>query len=90
MTFFRDKQIKGYLLFIFSYSVLLLGGVIFFCQNQVSVAKSMYLEHDTAIVSALLERGRFRRNSCKRYFQYKYQQRGDRTLKYDWNEERHT
>lgn len=57
MTFFRDKQIKGYLLFIFSYSVLLLGGVIFFCQNQVSVAKSMYLEHDTAIVSALLEQG---------------------------------
>lgn len=55
--FFRDKQIKGYLIFMLFYSVLVLGVAIWFCKNQVSVAKSMYLEHDTAVVSAFLEQG---------------------------------
>lgn len=55
--FFRDKQIKGYLIFMLFYFVLVFGGAIWFCQNQVSVAKSMYLEHDAAVVSAFLEQG---------------------------------
>lgn len=57
MTFYHDKQVKVYLMFIFFYSVLVLVGMIFVCQNQVSVAKSIFLEHDTAVVSALLEQG---------------------------------
>ena len=57
MTIFRDKHLKGYLLFIIVYSALMIGVVICFCQSQVSVTKSMYLEHDTAVVSSLLEQG---------------------------------
>lgn len=55
MKFFRDKQIKGYLLFVFIYVIFLLGFAIWFCQNQVSIVKSMYFEHDIAITSSLLE-----------------------------------
>lgn len=55
MKFFRDKQIKGYLLFIFIHVIFLLGFAIWFWQNQVSIVKSMYLEHDIAITSSLLE-----------------------------------
>lgn len=55
MKFFCDKQIKRYLLFIFIYVILLLGFAIWFCQNQISATKSMYLEHDIAITSSLLE-----------------------------------
>lgn len=55
MKFIRDKQIKGYLLFIFIHVIFLLGFAIWFCQNQVLIVKSMYLEHDIAITSSLLE-----------------------------------
>lgn len=55
MKFFRDKQIKGYLLFIFIHVIFLLGFVLWFCQNQVLLIKSMYLEHDIVIASSLLE-----------------------------------
>lgn len=57
MTIFRDKHIKWYSLFIVAYSVLMLAVVIGFCQNQVSATKSMFIEHDTAVVSSLLEQG---------------------------------
>ncbi|MFI3213254.1 MAG: HAMP domain-containing sensor histidine kinase [Eubacteriales bacterium] len=57
MTFYHDKQVKVYLMFIFFCSVLVLVGMIFVSQNHVSVAKSIFLEHDTAVVSALLEQG---------------------------------
>lgn len=57
MSFFRDKQIKVFLFFIVIYAVLILGAVTWFLQNQISVAKIMYLEHDSAVVSSLLQQG---------------------------------
>ena len=55
MNIFRDKQIKHFSLFIAIYSILLVGVSTWFSINQLNTAKSMYLEHDRAIVSALLE-----------------------------------
>lgn len=57
MSLFRDKQIKGYLIFVAIYAVSILGAVIWLCQNQISLAKSMYLEHDSSVVSSLLQQG---------------------------------
>lgn len=39
------------------YAVLILGTGILFCHIQTTAAKSMYLEHDTAVISSLLEQG---------------------------------
>lgn len=39
------------------YSVLFLGMAIWFSQTQISASKSMYIEHDGAIISSLLEQG---------------------------------
>lgn len=57
MNFYRDRQIKGFLLFIFLYAVLILGTGLLFCYIQTTAVKSMYLEHDTAVISSLLEQG---------------------------------
>lgn len=57
MSIFRDKQIKRFSFFIAIYSILLVGIASWFCQNQIATAKSMFVEHDTAIVSSLLEQG---------------------------------
>ncbi len=57
MSFYRDKQIRGYLLFIVCYAILISGIAIWFYRNQITDIKSMYLSHDTAIVSSLLEQG---------------------------------
>lgn len=51
MNIFRDKQIKHFSLFIAIYSILLVGVSTWFSINQLNTAKSMYLEHDRAIVS---------------------------------------
>lgn len=55
MSFYHDKQIKGYLLFTICYAVLVLGVAAWLYQNQTASVKSMYLSHDTAIASSLLE-----------------------------------
>lgn len=57
MGIFRDRQIKCFSFFTGIYSILLVGAVSWFCQNQIDAAKSMFVEHDTAIVSSLLEQG---------------------------------
>lgn len=57
MSFYHDKQIKGYLLFTICYAVLVLGVAAWLYQNQTASVKSMYLSHDTAIASSLLEQG---------------------------------
>ena len=57
MSIFRDKQIKWFCFFIVIYAALIFGTAIWFSQNQIAAAKSMYLEHDSAIVSSLLEQG---------------------------------
>lgn len=57
MTILRDRQIKRFVVFMIVYFVLGMAAAIWFCHSQISYAKSMYLEHDTDIVSSLLEQG---------------------------------
>ena len=57
MSVFRDRQIRFFFLFIVLYIVLIFGLVAWLCQTQIAASKSMYLEHDRAVVSALLEQG---------------------------------
>ena len=57
MSIFRDRQVKLFSFFIAVYIVLTLGAGIWLCQTQIAAAKAMYLEHDRAVVSALLEQG---------------------------------
>lgn len=57
MSIFRDRQVKFFSFFIALYIVLIFGVGAWFCQTQIAAAKSMYLEHDRAVVSALLEQG---------------------------------
>ena len=57
MSVFRDRQIRFFSLFIVLYIVLIFGLVARLCQTQIAASKSMYLEHDRAVVSALLEQG---------------------------------
>ena len=57
MSIFRDKQIKYFSLFIVLYAVLIFSAGAWFCQTQIAASKSMYLEHDRAVVSSLLEQG---------------------------------
>lgn len=57
MSIFRDRQVKFFSLFIVLYIVLIWGAGAWLCQTQIAASKSMYLEHDRAVVSALLEQG---------------------------------
>lgn len=57
MSIFRDRQIKNFAFFIVIYIVMTLCVAMWFCQNQIDAFKTMYLKHDTAIVSSLLEQG---------------------------------
>jgi len=57
MSIFRDRQVKFFSFFIALYIVLIFGVGAWFGQTQIAAAKSMYLEHDRAVVSALLEQG---------------------------------
>ena len=57
MSIFRDKQIKHFLIFVAIYNILLVGIASWFYQNQIAETKSMFVEHDTAIISSLLEQG---------------------------------
>lgn len=57
MSIFRDRQVKFFSFFIAVYIVLIFGTGTWLCQTQIATAKSMYLEHDRAVVSALLEQG---------------------------------
>lgn len=57
MSIFRDRQVKFFSFFIAVYIILIFGAGTWLCQTQIAAAKSMYLEHDRAVVSALLEQG---------------------------------
>lgn len=57
MRVFRDKHIKYFSFFVIIYSILLMGAALWFCQSQMTAIKCMLGEHDTAIVSSLLEQG---------------------------------
>lgn len=57
MSIFHDRQVKFFSIFIVLYIALIFCVGAWFCQTQITAAKSMYLEHDRAVVSALLEQG---------------------------------
>ena len=57
MSIFRDRQVQFFSIFIVLYIALIFGVGAWFCQAQITASKSMYLEHDRAVVSALLEQG---------------------------------
>ena len=57
MSIFRDRQVKFFSIFIVLYIALIFCVGAWFCQAQITASKSMYLEHNRAIISALLEQG---------------------------------
>lgn len=57
MSLCRDKQVKGFLLFLFSFALLLLSAGTIFAVYQVNDAEAMWLTHDEAVASSLLEQG---------------------------------
>ncbi len=57
MSLYCDKQIKGFLFFAFFYMNLLFGIGAAFGMSQIHHAKSLYLLHDEAVVSSLLNQG---------------------------------
>jgi len=57
MSLCRDKQVKGFLLFLLSFALLLLSAGTIFAVYQVNDAEAVWLTHDEAVASSLLEQG---------------------------------
>lgn len=57
MRIFHDRQIKIFSSFIALYIILIFGMGIWFYQAQMVMSQSMYLEHNRAIISSLLNQG---------------------------------
>ena len=57
MSLYRDKQIRGFCFFLAFFALLLLGTGINFGISQINNAKTLYLTHDEAVASSLLEQG---------------------------------
>lgn len=57
MSFCHDKQMKGYIFFLVFYALLILGIGLIFSKKQIDFAKSLYVMHDQAVASSLLEQG---------------------------------
>ncbi len=57
MSFFRDKQIKTYCCFLAFWALLVWMAGILFASVQENAVKAMYLSHDGAAASSLLEQG---------------------------------
>lgn len=57
MSLYRDKQIRGFCFFLAFFALLLLGIGINFGISQINNAKTLYLTHDEAVASSLLEQG---------------------------------
>ncbi len=57
MSFYRDKQIMGYVIFLTAVSVLAFLSGALFCIKLTAAAESIYLTHDAIITSSLLEQG---------------------------------
>lgn len=53
MSFYRDKQIKGFCSFLIIYSLLLLIAGFSLGMSQIHHVKSLYLTHDEAMASSL-------------------------------------
>ncbi len=57
MSLFRDKQIRGYFIFQLLFALLVFGAGLVLGMCQINGAKAMYLGHDEAVASSLLEQG---------------------------------
>ena len=57
MSFFRDRQIRWYAIFLVLFSVLLLGINLMFRNSQIDSVKEIYTRQNEAIISSLLEQG---------------------------------
>ena len=57
MSLCRDKQVKGFLLFLLSFALLLLSVGTIFAIYQVNNVETLWLTHDEAVASSLLEQG---------------------------------
>lgn len=57
MNLGRDKQIKGFLLFLVSFAILLVGIGTILAIYQMNDMEVLWLTHDEAVVSSLLEQG---------------------------------
>lgn len=57
MSVYQDKQIRFYFFFLIFFSLLLFGMGILYSNHQIQYAKQIYMLHNEAIVSSLLEQG---------------------------------
>lgn len=57
MSLYRDKQIKGFCLFLTFFASLLFGIAVIFGISQIKNVKMLYLTHEEAVASSLLEQG---------------------------------
>ncbi len=57
MSLCQDKQIKGFLLFLCSFAVLLVGTGIILAIYQINDVGFLFFTHDEAVVSSLLKQG---------------------------------
>lgn len=57
MSLWHDKQIRHYYFFLISFMLLFLGMGLLFSVDQTNSAKNIYLTHNEAIASSLLEQG---------------------------------
>lgn len=57
MSFYQDKQVRAYWFFLLFFAFSLLGLGFWFSVSQTNAVKTMYLAHDEAVASSLLEQG---------------------------------
>lgn len=57
MNLFRDNQIKYYIIFLFSFSLLIFLSGMGLIAVQEKAIQNLFLSHDKAIVTSLLEQG---------------------------------
>lgn len=57
MSFYCDRQMKGFCYFLILYAAMILGGCLLFGASQTAAVKMSFLEHDAAVAGSLLEQG---------------------------------
>ena len=57
MSLYQDRQIKGFLLFLTVFALLLVGTATFLTIYQVNDAEVLWRKNDEAVSSSLLEKG---------------------------------
>ena len=57
MSLYQDRQIKGFLLFLTLFALLFVGTATVLTIYQVNDAEVLWIKHDEAVSSSLLEQG---------------------------------